>query len=231
MGPSKLQTKSTPYEPITSSRIRPSTLTITVKNWLSTTEPTPHSDSTTATVKSNPYIGVAEKTVLALTSFTYFPKVPAELRLRIWRFVPLNQRIVTIKCEKNRVSTILPLPAPPLLHVCHESRQKMLKDYKLLNMHLPAYLHLERDVLYRLRGELDELRETTGLHESSQILANSKGCHQLERVASGIASYCVWFGASHGVQCGQPVHLSENVYNVTGWTRTLQLVEHEQQCV
>jgi hypothetical protein len=136
MKPPRVQDKSTPHEPSMSSLNSPSTLTTTVEEWLSATDPTPYSGTTTATTKDQTFVENAENSIPLLTSFTYFPKLPTELRLRIWRCVPLDQRIVTIKREKNRLSTILPILTPPLLHVCHESRQEMLKHYKLLNLHL-----------------------------------------------------------------------------------------------
>jgi hypothetical protein len=85
------------------------------------------------------------------TSFTLFPQLPFELRLKIWRHCAPPPRIVAIGYKKGssaekgqtfisyagwRRPKPIPLvvwtspdPVPTTLHICHESRQEAMKSY------------------------------------------------------------------------------------------------------
>jgi hypothetical protein len=72
------------------------------------------------------------------TTFTLFPLLPFELRLKIWSFALSIPRTVTIACKKDMLNrerryvtaftTTSPPPAP--LHACREARSEALKIYK-----------------------------------------------------------------------------------------------------
>jgi len=88
------------------------------------------------------------------TAFTIFPKLPVELRLKIWKFALPGRRIVDIRCdkqsvlfEKYRSST----PIPSILHVCSESRTLASKVYELAFRTTPSsrsiYFNFSADLL------------------------------------------------------------------------------------
>lgn len=70
-------------------------------------------------------------------TFTPFPELPPELRLRIWHFTAKDPepRTVTLTLAKKTVNgkvigylkTVT--PSPPLLHTCHDSREEASKNY------------------------------------------------------------------------------------------------------
>ena len=77
-----------------------------------------------------------------LSTFTPFPKLPVELRLKIWKYGCLFTRNVDIRAKE--ISGIVCkytdevahyfhsyAPPPPLLHICRESRSEALKHYQL----------------------------------------------------------------------------------------------------
>lgn len=73
----------------------------------------------------------------SLRSFTLFPKLPIELRLKIWRSTfPRNRSIDLHKWAMARTYKFLEegegLPAPVTLYVNSESRQETLKHYFIL---------------------------------------------------------------------------------------------------
>lgn len=69
-------------------------------------------------------------------TFTLFPKLPSELRLRVWRatFPPKKRRILKQRFKKGRgrVSWSLAGQLPCTAKVNHESRVETLRCYKLL---------------------------------------------------------------------------------------------------
>ncbi|TAQ84224.1 hypothetical protein B7494_g7453 [Chlorociboria aeruginascens] len=64
-----------------------------------------------------------------LTEFSYFPELPAEIRLRIWKFLFPGPRLVRIKLQSKGCSSAAPLPIT--LHICQESREETQKSYSL----------------------------------------------------------------------------------------------------
>ncbi|KAF8855984.1 hypothetical protein BDZ45DRAFT_804489 [Acephala macrosclerotiorum] len=78
-----------------------------------------------------------------LETFHPFPKLPVELRLKVWKFVSFLPRIVdvwsknfSIKCYDYREALIphymfTRSPPPAILQICRESRNEALKHYTL----------------------------------------------------------------------------------------------------
>ncbi|CZR54386.1 uncharacterized protein PAC_04270 [Phialocephala subalpina] len=66
------------------------------------------------------------------TSFPYFPKLPAELRLRIWEYASPPPRIVEIAWSSKVRSLVSLTRMPPILHTCHESRQAHIRKHQNL---------------------------------------------------------------------------------------------------
>jgi hypothetical protein len=76
-------------------------------------------------------------------TFTLFPALPSELRLKIWSFIALVPRTVTIeyktsydrddrgKVHATSKGWISPSTIPVSLHICHDSRSVALKNYRL----------------------------------------------------------------------------------------------------
>jgi len=78
---------------------------------------------------------------IQLQSFTLFPTLPTELRLKIWQCVIPGPRDVTIqyrtKYEEFNGKNVYTFvgwtshdPVPLVLHICHESRAEGLKSYQ-----------------------------------------------------------------------------------------------------
>ncbi|KAE9381206.1 hypothetical protein N431DRAFT_424799 [Stipitochalara longipes BDJ] len=87
-------------------------------------------------------------------SFTLFPDLPVEIRLKIWSFIAPSPRTVSIKYKGLSFNSIgkgflaaagwrSPDPVPIILHICQESRTEALKSYQL------AFgLYLQRGHIY-----------------------------------------------------------------------------------
>lgn len=98
---------------------------------------------------------------LVLDTFTCFPKLPLELRLKIWALT-IRRRILTIKpCLEELESRFQTRPylikarvarQPALLHVNFESRQVALQHYKLAFKSVlsngPVFFNYQLDGLY-----------------------------------------------------------------------------------
>jgi hypothetical protein len=77
------------------------------------------------------------------SSFTLFPELPSELRLKIWRTSLPGPRVVGIQYKIGYESGLdgkmiqafagwkSPDPVPIVLHACHESREEALKRFHL----------------------------------------------------------------------------------------------------
>jgi hypothetical protein len=95
-----------------------------------------------------------------LQTFTFFPELPAEIRLVVWRYALAVQRIFVIKRDRHwkfgtKIKPFIvkhPLPAPALLHVNLESRCLAEKAYQqpafncLTNA--PRFFNFEVDALH-----------------------------------------------------------------------------------
>ncbi|KAG4433461.1 hypothetical protein IFR05_011065 [Cadophora sp. M221] len=97
-----------------------------------------------------------------LTTFTLFPELPFELRLKIWNCIASGPRTVTItygsQATRHKGKTIsrfdgwgTPEPTPVILHICHESRAEALKLYQLAfgsHFHIAKiYFNFSTDIL------------------------------------------------------------------------------------
>jgi hypothetical protein len=100
-----------------------------------------------------------------LTTFTIFPSLPAELRLKIWR-ESCSPRIITLNYNQASDS-FASCPQPALLSTCHESREEALRIYTPFfgtNSHKPhIYFNPYRDTIHLPRhgqmGYDDSLRD------------------------------------------------------------------------
>jgi hypothetical protein len=63
-----------------------------------------------------------------LTKFTLFPKVPAELRIKIWRFAHPGPRILRLEYEERISHTVCRQTPQEILHACRGSRVEHLKS-------------------------------------------------------------------------------------------------------
>jgi 2EXR family len=55
-----------------------------------------------------------------LTKFRPFPRLPSELRLKIWKLNMPGPRVVELRYSKKIYHAVSPTPTPALLHVCRE---------------------------------------------------------------------------------------------------------------
>jgi len=103
------------------------------------------------------------------TTFTLFPNLPSELRLKIWKHIAPGPRIVELQyaTEPKRLVESIPgtlhpvspdwiskYPPPIVLHICQESRMEVLKSYQLaLGPHENLiYVEFSFDTLYFTKG-------------------------------------------------------------------------------
>jgi hypothetical protein len=101
----------------------------------------------------------------ATGSFTLFPRLPAEIRIRIWHHAISVPRIVEVEemDDPRRISGTVGLSnerwkfkntnPPPLLSTCKESRQEILKEYKnytdvTMSIAGPEWIRFDWDILY-----------------------------------------------------------------------------------
>lgn len=79
-------------------------------------------------------------------TFTWFPKLAPELRLKIWKFAPPGPRYIEVKNKKlcpylsdpAHWSYLCKYYAPALFFVCHESRAFILSLYTRVQGNLPG---------------------------------------------------------------------------------------------
>ncbi|KAH9220413.1 hypothetical protein DL95DRAFT_357593 [Leptodontidium sp. 2 PMI_412] len=87
-----------------------------------------------------------------LTAFTLFPKLPIELRIKIFAdYLSTASRLVHIYWNARQRVFKSSQAIPPLLHVCQESRYEALKTYELAfapsREFARVYFSFEKDVL------------------------------------------------------------------------------------
>lgn len=67
----------------------------------------------------------------ALTSFTLLPKLPTELRLKIFKLVEYEPRTVRVTFRNaDHAYLVSKAPIPGMLHACKESQEEALKVYQ-----------------------------------------------------------------------------------------------------
>ncbi|KAK3994846.1 hypothetical protein QBC44DRAFT_235134 [Cladorrhinum sp. PSN332] len=126
------------------------------------------------------------------TDFTYFPYLPTELRLLIWRLA-LQPRVVTL----TRLSLPLTSPTkPPItLSICRESRDESLRFYISLtppsssspfSSQSPIYFHPQLDTLYIPRSSGGFLGYSDTARDFS--LLPIPGVDRIQRVAVDFVS-------------------------------------------
>jgi hypothetical protein len=88
--------------------------------------------------------------------FHLFPKLPPELRRKIWHYGLPGPRVMSFDFVQRSRQSMPHFEAnygpPPLLHVCHESREVALESYELIfrsrgSSRPPFYFDLKRDTL------------------------------------------------------------------------------------
>jgi len=62
-------------------------------------------------------------------SFTLFPLLPTELRLKVWKFTLPGPRILELRYDKKHAEFISVARLPRALFICKESREETLKHY------------------------------------------------------------------------------------------------------
>jgi hypothetical protein len=116
-----------------------------------------------------------------LQSFTLFPELPFELRLKIWSFIAPGPRVVGINYRNqrakrrgisvtfyhNRAGWTSPDPVPIILHISQESRTEGLKSLKTtFGSHWfpgEVYFDFEKDTLHFANGKgMDYLNSNSG---------------------------------------------------------------------
>ncbi len=126
--------------------------------------------------------------------FQHFPRLPLEIRFRIWRYVVPERRIISAVADSG--PTILKLRGrllpPAVLQVCREAREEALKKYvkfrrlslknEEMNLETYAYISYSYDTLfldYRGEGDFDHVIRALGPDcENIQSLAVDIDFHQ-----------------------------------------------------
>lgn len=104
-----------------------------------------------------------------LETFTCFPKLPLELRLKVWHNSMPGSRVLEIRFNKRKRRFVSYAKVPTVLQICRESRNEALGTYQVLK-----YVHKEYDseqaVIHRAMFEADlSLRRTAGVDVSNEV--------------------------------------------------------------
>lgn len=88
----------------------------------------------------------------SLTAFTVFMSLPVELRLKIWKYLLPDPRILPIHYNRRSFQYTSDSAPPVLLHICPESRDFFLETYSLLTLspRHPSTIYVDflRDTLF-----------------------------------------------------------------------------------
>ncbi|KAE8448349.1 hypothetical protein EG329_009593 [Mollisiaceae sp. DMI_Dod_QoI] len=148
---------------------------------------------------------------MAPGSFTNFPELPSELRLKIWEYALPGPRILGVG-HKTQYKTIygraIPTifewrtsdPVPSILHACHESREEALKNYRP-SFGIPLqqgknYIDFSKETIYfggsgRGFRDLETLLQSTYGRPSNYLLDMFLGADTGVRDAEHIQSMIV----------------------------------------
>jgi hypothetical protein len=136
----------------------------------------------------------------SVTTFTVFPKLPVELRFKIWKLALPGTRVVAINFDYESETITSSARIPAALHTCRESRLEALKVYKLTFGYLmdpgKVYFNPFSDILLYTcmcdeNTEFDDptlIMKINGL-ESVQFIAGACGascyciCDSMERTS------------------------------------------------
>jgi hypothetical protein len=103
--------------------------------------------------------------------FTLFPKLPVELRIKIWK-ESYEPRIIELRTTENWRSTrydfVIP-KFPAALHVNKEARLEALKDYKMSFKHRQC----RRSILFNFSLDTLHIRDCSLSHYSSWRVSNT----------------------------------------------------------
>jgi hypothetical protein len=117
-----------------------------------------------------------------LTSFHLFPMLPSELRIKVWNLALSLPRVVTVSCERERLSLtrrfakafISQTAVPALLHTCRESRLEGFLTYKPMfktdTSPIYTYVSLKHDTIQCADTMLEYLGEEEAEHLQRMIL-------------------------------------------------------------
>lgn len=128
--------------------------------------------------------------------FSLFHKLPAELRLMVWKFA-LTPRVVELRYCPSLTTCWTPCATPALLHVCREARIEALKSYEL-SFGLPGspptiYFAASFDTLFLTfekgpNGEWDSMIYVDDIIDRLEG-HNSKGLQEVQNLA---IDECLW---------------------------------------
>jgi len=117
--------------------------------------------------------------VFPLSKFELFPKLPIELRLKVWKLSMPGPRRVDVRflSDGRRGDHEFTAEMPVLLHVCQESRNEVLKKYEVIFKHPKAlnqcYFNFELDTLHMLYSSCSQ---------KYQFVAKSKSPDSIKKV-------------------------------------------------
>ncbi|KAH8596937.1 hypothetical protein B0O99DRAFT_671033 [Bisporella sp. PMI_857] len=162
-----------------------------------------------------------------LGDFHLFPKLPAEMRLKIWKFAP-KPRIIQIQftsreteklSETNPPSWRLVADIPAILQTCHEARKEGLNNYSLIykDRKLPtsigvhpsnnAYIDNDIDTLHiRGLGYLKALRSYQNLDVKSVTVPSNLAGWMAKRIPffKDIERVCFYLPTARRTKGGIP---------------------------
>ena len=156
--------------------------------------------------------------------FTLFPKLPAELQLKVWNLITNQPRLIEMENIKgggrrtNSIQVTIQSRGPPtVLSVCHESRIESLKAYTKVSFNKyekpeqnqSIYYNPEVDIVYF--GTLGSIRTMVYLFENRlriprvAILMNYKS-ESCDHSNHGVVSSLLHLGGTFG-HCVQTLRI------------------------
>jgi len=114
-------------------------------------------------------------------TFTLFPSLPTELRLKIWAYAQPDSRVLRIHHDENIDSWVAFTNPIALMRTCRESREVMLKAYdRLDNPMQTLYFDFSRDAVFFDYVSVGTDPKTEGL--SLSLGFSNKDMNKIKRV-------------------------------------------------
>lgn len=97
-----------------------------------------------------------------MSTFQPFPRLPLELRIRIWTFAFVDDRVLKIRRSIPDRGFWSPTPVPAVTRACQESREYCSYQKSFVIPGLPRYIwaNFSRDIVQLLGSLMSDLSET-----------------------------------------------------------------------
>ncbi|KAF6835730.1 hypothetical protein CPLU01_04200 [Colletotrichum plurivorum] len=130
---------------------------------------------------------------LSCTDFyqLFFPKLPLELRIVIWRLslpkprtVSIRYGATTLSWNSDFINGTSKAEIPTILHVCHESRKEGLRHYKLrFGVAGPAKVFFDSEVDILHIGRMEGFMASWSQYSTFMVMCNQLDLEETRHLA------------------------------------------------